>query len=106
MAMLRRDALGMELHAMHGIARVLEAHDYAICRLRGDFERFRQACALDHERMVARGGEVLRDAGEDALAGVMHLRQLAMHEARRAHDAAAIDLADGLVPEAHAEDRH
>jgi hypothetical protein len=29
-----------------------------------------------------------------------------MHEGRRADDAAAIDLADGLVPEADAEDRH
>src|SRR3990170_3033810 len=71
MAVLRRDALGMELHPMHGIARVLNAHDHAVGRLRGNFECFRQARALDHERMVARGGEVLRNAGEDALAGVM-----------------------------------
>src|SRR3990170_7711378 len=62
MTMLRGDALGMELHPVHGIARMLEAHDHAICRLRGDLQSLRQACALDHERMVARGGEVLRGA--------------------------------------------
>ena len=106
MAMLRGDALGMELHAMHGIALVLQAHDHAVGRLRGDLELVGQARALDHQRMIARGGEVLRDAGEHALAGVMHLRQLAMHQGRRAHHAAAIDLADGLMAEADAEDRH
>src|SRR5680860_156577 len=72
MPVFRGDAFGMELHAMHGIACVLQAHDHAVCRFRGDLQRLRQALALDHERMVARGGEVLRDAGEHALAAVMH----------------------------------
>src|SRR4029077_14785867 len=36
----------------------------------------------------------------------MHLGELAMHQGWRPHHAAAIDLADGLVAETDAEDRH
>ena len=106
MAVLRGDALGMELHAVHRIAFVLQAHDHAVGGLGGDLQRVGQALALDHQRMIARGREILRNAGEHALAGVMHFRQLAMHQGRRAHHAAAIDLADGLMAETDAEDRH
>src|SRR5262245_8949025 len=106
MPVLRSDALGMKLHAMHGVALVLQTHDDAVACLRRDLQRVGQAGALDHERMVARGGEVLRDAGEHAFTGVMHLRQFAVHQGRRTHDPAAIDLADGLMAEADAEDRH
>src|SRR5262245_1290425 len=56
--------------------------------------------------MIARGGEVLRDAGKDARPAVMHLGQLAVHQHWRAHDAAAIDLADGLMTETDAKDRN
>ncbi len=56
--------------------------------------------------MIARGGEVLGQAGEQALARVMHFGQLAVHQIGRPHHLAAIDLADGLMTEAHAEDRH
>ena len=106
MPVLRGDALGVELHAVHGIALVLQAHDHAVGGLRGDLQHVGKARPLDHEGVVARGGEVLRDAGKHALAAVMDLRQLAMHQGRRAHHAAAIDLADGLMAEADAEDRH
>src|SRR5262245_55597219 len=71
MAVLRGDALGMELHAVHGVALVLQPHDDAVPRLGRNLQRLGQARGLDHERMVARGGEVLGDACEHAFAGVM-----------------------------------
>ena len=37
---------------------------------------------------------------------VMHLGQLAVHQGGRAHDLAAIDLADRLVAKANPKDRH
>src|SRR4030065_2357853 len=73
MPMLRGDALGVELHAMHWIALVLQAHDHAVRGFRGDLEHIGKTCALDHERMIPRGGEVLRDACKDAGPAVMHL---------------------------------
>ena len=63
-------------------------------------------CALDHQRMVPRGREVLRDAGEHAFSRVVDLRQFAVHQGGGANHAAAIDLADGLMAETDAEDRH
>src|SRR3990170_3532301 len=62
MAVLRSDALGMELDAVHGKALVLHAHDHPVRRLRRDFQRFWEGVALDDQRMVAGGGEILRDA--------------------------------------------
>src|SRR5581483_6708630 len=38
MAVLRRNALGMELHPMHGIALVLQSHDHSLSGLRRDLE--------------------------------------------------------------------
>ena len=46
------------------------------------------------------------DVAEHALAVVRDLRRLAVHHVRRAHDLTAEELADALVPEAHAEHRH
>ena len=106
MAVLGGDALGMELHAVHGVALVLHAHDEAVGGLGRDLERVGQARALDDQRMVARRREVLRDAVEDALAGMVHLGSLPCIRRRRADDPAAIGLADRLVAEADAEDRH
>ena len=106
MAVLRGDALGVELDAVHGIALVLEAHDYAVARLRRDLEHRGQGCAIDDQRMIASCSEVLRDAGKNSLAGVMQLGQLAVHQRGRPDHAAAIDLADGLMTEADAKDRH
>jgi hypothetical protein len=37
---------------------------------------------------------------------MVHFGKLAMHQGRSPHHAAAIDLTDGLVPEADAENRH
>ncbi len=55
--------------------------------------------------MVPRGDEGVGEPGEDALAVVMDLRGLAVHQMRGRHDAAAVGLADALVPEADTEER-
>src|SRR5262249_6617402 len=103
MPVFRGDTFGMELHAVHRVARVLQAHDHTVRRFCGDLERIRQACPLHDERMVAGSGEILRDVGEHTLSGVMHLGELAMHQRWCTHHAAAIDLANRLVAETHAE---
>src|SRR5262245_54261799 len=106
MPVLRRNALGVELNAVHGIALMLHAHDHAVGGLSGDFQHVGKARTLYDERVVTRGREVLRKAGKHALAAVMHLGELPMHQGRRPHHPAAIDLADCLVAETDAEDRH
>src|SRR5262245_20489492 len=105
-ALLRRDALGMELHAMDRQRAMLHRHDHPVVGFRGDVQTVRQRRAVDDQRMVAGGLEGLRRSLEDALAGVGDHRQLAVHELRRPLDQAAKGLADRLVPEADAEQRH
>src|SRR5262249_1264295 len=104
MAVLGGDALRVELHAVYGKRLVLEAHDDAV-GLGRDLEVGRKAAALHDEGVIARDLEFPGQALEDALAGVADSGKLAGHRNGRAHAPAAVDLADGLVPEADAEDR-
>ena len=60
----------------------------------------------DGQRVVAGRLERAVDAAEHAVALVDDRRHLAVHQRRRAHHRAAIGLADRLVAEADAEDRH
>ena len=106
MAVFGCDAFGMELHAMDGMGLVHHALDHAVLAGGGDFQRRRHAGRIDGEGVIARGQEIIVEAAEHRLAGVMHAGQLAVHRFGRAHDAAAIDLADGLMAQAHAQDRH
>ncbi len=48
----------------------------------------------------------LGQAGEQAVAGVADHRRLAVHDLAGPHHLAAVELADALVAEAHAEHRH
>src|SRR5215469_4846795 len=54
MAMLRGDALRVELHPMHRVALVLEAHDHPVSRLSRNLEGIGEREPLDDERMIAR----------------------------------------------------
>jgi hypothetical protein len=65
----------------------------------------RAALALDRQRVVAHHGERIGQAGEHALALVMHGRGLAVHQLLGMHDLAAEGRADALVAEADAEQR-
>jgi hypothetical protein len=104
--MLGGDAFGVELHALDREVAVAKAHDRAVLEPRGDLEAIGQARALHDQRMVARGSERGGQAREDALAVVMHLSELAVHDPVCAHDAPAEGLADGLVAEADTEKRY
>jgi len=71
LAILREDGFRVELHAVDRVFLVHQAHDLAFLGPCGDFEAIRQGLALDDERVVARGLEGTRHAGENTLAGVM-----------------------------------
>src|SRR5262245_4204760 len=103
MAMLGGDAFGMELHAMHRVPLVRQPHDQSLAG-GGDDEIVGQTVAINDQGMIARHLELLRQRLEHAGADVANGRELAMHRLRRAHDAATIGLANGLMAEAHAED--
>src|SRR6478735_5074153 len=59
MAMLRGDALGMELYAVHRVALMPHAHDDAVAGRRGDLEFCWQARPIYDQRMVACRREIL-----------------------------------------------
>ena len=78
--MLGQDRLGVELHALHRMLAVAQAHDLldrAVFVLGpcGDFEAIRQRALVDHQRVVARGLVAVRQAGEHALALVADARR-------------------------------
>src|SRR4051812_16469661 len=56
--------------------------------------------------MVARGYEILRQLAEEVFLVVMNAAGLAVHQLWRANHACAKGIADGLVPETHAQQRH
>src|SRR3546814_6378682 len=68
-ALLRGDALRMELHAVDRQGPVLQAHDHAVVGGRRDLQPVvGEGRRIDGERVVARGGERRGQAGEDAAA--------------------------------------
>src|SRR5450759_2052155 len=105
-AMFGRDALGMELHAVHRQAGMRKPHHQMIIGFGVDGELARHAGAIEHQRMIARRLEWSVDAAEHAGVGVTNFGQFAMHRHRCAHDFAAEGLADCLMTETDAEDRN
>ena len=96
----------MELHALDRELAMAQAHHQPVFRFGGHLEHVGHGVALHDERVVARRGERARQTGEHAHAVVPDLRGLAVHHARRAHDVAAVELADALQAEADAEHGH
>ena len=68
--------------------------------------RSARAVGVDHQRVVAGRRHRGRQAGEDRAPVVRDLARLAVHRLAPAHHPAAERLADRLVAEADAEDRH
>lgn len=94
----------MELDAVDGEVAVGEAHDFAFGGFGGDFEAGGEGFAFDDEGVVAGGFEGAGEASENILACVEDGRGFAVHEARGTDDIAAVNLANALMAEAHAED--
>src|SRR5262245_37777874 len=97
----------MKLDARERPAPVPNAHDLPFFGPSTDDNvRMLKALAPDHQTMVAGCFEGIGQATKDSLAVVMNGRGLAVHDPIIAHHLAAIDVADALVAQAHAQDRH
>jgi len=79
---------------------VAERHDHAVLGAGGHLRDAGRLAGSTTSECTGRG-EGVGHAGEESGAVVMNLAQLAVHDRRRAHHAATVCLADGLVPEAH-----
>src|SRR5436305_1430129 len=75
MAVLGGNALRMKLNTVHRQRAMRQSHDETITGFRRDRKLGRQACPLDHERMVARCLERRDEAAEYAAALVQGRRQ-------------------------------
>jgi hypothetical protein len=95
----------MKLDAFNFVATVAQAHDNAVVGFGGDGEFARERFALYDERVVARGGEGIRQLAEYVFAVVMDLARFAVEKYWGAYDFAAKRGANGLMPEAYAQDR-
>src|SRR6185295_2410251 len=91
------DGLGVELHALHGVAAMAQPHDLPVLGAGGDLEIGGEALPQHHQRVIASGLESRREAGEDAAPVVLDARGLPVHLHRRPRHRAPEGLADGLM---------
>src|SRR5947209_8352896 len=96
----------MELYAFYRKRLVAHAHDLAVFAPRGNLQALRKAVLFNHERVVARSDEWIRQRAKHAFSVVHDRRRLAMHEVAGMHDAAAERLADALVAQTHTQHRN
>ena len=98
----------MELDALDRVLFVLQTHYFIIFIFRpgGDFKRVGQSLPLDHQRVVADCGEGIGQPIKDALIGMSYHGRFAVHNLPGAGNDAPIAIADALVSQADAEDRH
>ena len=106
MPALRQDRLRVELHAFDRPVAMPQRHHHAARRAPCDGQLGRQRVGLDGQRVVAGGREGRRQAVQHAGAFVLDLAGLAVQQLGGAADGRAVGDGDGLVPEAHAEQRH
>ena len=84
-----------------------QPHHQAVVGLGGDLEHVGHGVACDDERVVAGRGERVRAGRANTPTPSWRISDvLPCITVRRAHDLAAVELADALVPEAHAEHGH
>src|SRR5712691_4736288 len=111
LAVLGPARFGVKLHPINGVVPVLHGHDLdglagPVGAHRRDDQGGRERLGLDHKRVVAHRGEGARDALKQLVLVVDDGACLAVHQAGRADDLASECLADRLVSQADAEDRH
>jgi hypothetical protein len=108
-ARMGQKTFGMELHAEQRFGAVLDGHDFARTvggiAPGGHFQFLGQCVGLDHEAVITGGLKRIVDALKQGAAVVADLIDLAVHESTRADDLSAEGLADGLMPQADAQDR-
>src|SRR5207237_9054891 len=95
----------MELDALDRMLAMTHRHDEAVLGPGRDLERCRKTVAGDDEGVISGGGERIRQAAEDATAGVVHRDDLAVHHLGSPYDGPAVREPDHLVPQAHADGR-
>lgn len=103
-AVFCKDRFRVKLNAVDGVLFVAQSHDLAFLRPCGDLQAIGKGVAFDDERVVAGGFERTGKSLENAGAVVKNGGGLSVHQPIGADDIAAIDLADGLVAKADAED--
>ena len=100
----------MELHAEQREPLVADAHDLAAAVRRvapgADLELVGKRVGLDHQAVVAGGGERVFQAFVQVAVVVVDLVGLAVHQPAGADDLRPERLADRLVPQAHAQQRN
>src|SRR5580700_12198420 len=94
----------MKVDALYLPLAVAQAHDHAIGSFCRNFQRAGQGFSFDDQRMISRGGKILRQPAEDCLGVMLDRASLAVHQLRSANYPAAEGFADGLMAEANAED--
>lgn len=100
----RENRLRVELHAFYIQVPVSQTHDRAVVGLGSDLEDVWQALSLDHERVISRCLQRVRQACEHSSGVVANERRLAVHDLGRPHDLAAVDLTYALMTEADTQD--
>src|SRR5262245_31757427 len=95
----------MKLNAFNLLLAMAQTHDHAFRSGRGNLQRLWQTLLLDNQRVIATCGERLLQTLKDRLTVVIDFGRFAVAEFARAHDAATEYLRDGLMTQAHAENR-
>ena len=99
----------MKLQAERGMLAMLDRHDFFFTfgreRPRGHNELVRERIGLNDEAVVAGGGHGVGQAFEKALAGMLNLVGLSMHQAFGANDRASRCGTDRLVSKTDAKKR-
>ena len=103
--MLGQYRLRVKLHALYFHCFVTQPHHKPVGRLGGYLKRIRHAVALDDQRMIPSGREIIWDARENSFAVVDDLYRLSMYRFGGPRDFTAKMLADRLMAETDAEDR-